>query len=353
MVWMILIVMLGGGAVPSGLPLLAELQRGCCMVCACGDKPEPSHCGMLAQFLADKRQASRTAVAAASRWLDQTHVDPIELRGHGIKGKKKLAELLNSYEALWRRADAEGEKERLLGRMKEVVAVTYTTAYHDMGTIPDLQFKQDATSYLRVAYLMDAVGLDTSMYRREIDRVKGRLDGHMGIRGANQQMAFHVYYRHFGLEEPFALSTGFQRSEIANRSDPYGLDKNGVYRFTHEIFVPYDFGASPDARFFSDQEMAYIERALEILLPAYVYRGDADLTAELVSCAWYVRHFDTPRVKEALEFLLRSQNEDGSWGTYRSLEKRYGEYVREGWYLHTTMVVMEALLTAFGLPPSC
>jgi len=290
------------------------------------------------------------AVARATRWLDDTEVDPAELRRQGIKGKKKLAELLNSYQALWKHSKSAEDRTRLVKRMSEIVAVTHTLEYHDMLDVPDLQFKQDATSYLRVAYLMESVGLDTSLYREEISRVKPRLDGHMGIRGANQQMVFHTYYSHFGLEEPFPLASGFRRSEIALRSDPYKLDDNGVYRFTHEIFVPYDFGADPDVQFFSDGDMAYIRRALDILLPVYVHKRNPDLVAELVSCTLYVKHVDTPRLPEAVEYLLDSQNVDGSWGRYKSLERRHGQYVRQGWYLHTTMVVMEALMAAFERP---
>jgi len=349
MVLLILIWAVGG--CDRGGNFLEPVRELCRARCGCSGDADPTATARFEQYLGANAATYERAVAAATAWFDQTKVDPAELRSKGIKGKKKLAELLNSYVSLSRRADSPQEKAHMQRRMADVVAVTRTAAYHDMGGIPDLQFKQDATSYLRVAYLMDTVGLDTTLYRREIAKVKARLDGHMGIRGANQQMAFHNYYTHFGLKEPFPLASGFDRSEIAARTDPYKLDSNGVYRFTHEVFVPYDFGLRPDADFFSDDDLVYIRRALDILLPAYVYKGDPDLVAELVSCAWYVGYVETPRLQEALEYLLGSQNADGSWGRYKSMEKRYGAYVRQGWYLHTTMVVVEALMTVFEKAP--
>jgi len=123
-----------------------------------------------------------------------------------------------------------------------------------LESIPALHFKQDSTSYLRAAYLMEEVGLETSYFRKEIRKLKKRLDDHMEIRGPNQRMAFHKYYKHFGLEEPFPLANGFLAGEISGRTDPYSLDRKGAYRLTHEIFVPYDFGAELDADFFSIQD---------------------------------------------------------------------------------------------------
>lgn len=100
-------------------------------------------------------------------WMDNLTVDPLELRGAGIKGKKKLVEQLESYYRLWQVA-TDDEKVKLIVRIRQVVAITYQDRYHDMATVSDLWFKQDATSYLRAAVLMERLGLDTRQYREEI-----------------------------------------------------------------------------------------------------------------------------------------------------------------------------------------
>src|SRR6266446_5234079 len=56
----------------------------------------------LARFLATNRPAYLEAMRRARAWLDALHVDPLELRGKGIKGKKKLVEQLEAYYRLWR-----------------------------------------------------------------------------------------------------------------------------------------------------------------------------------------------------------------------------------------------------------
>jgi hypothetical protein len=128
----------------------------------------------------------------ARAWLDNLAVDPLELRTMGIKGKKKLVEQLDSYYRLWRVANGE-EKAELLERARQVVALTYEDHYHDMTTISDLWFKQDATSYLRAAVLMERFGFDTARYRAEIEKIHGRLNDHMRHRGPNQRQVFHWY----------------------------------------------------------------------------------------------------------------------------------------------------------------
>jgi hypothetical protein len=47
-----------------------------------------------------RRNDYSRARAAARAWLDALDVDPVELSRHGIKGKKKLAEILDCYLAL-------------------------------------------------------------------------------------------------------------------------------------------------------------------------------------------------------------------------------------------------------------
>lgn len=318
----------------------AARSRGAAAV---GDPPEQA---ATAEFLARNEARYRAALERATAWLDGLTVDPAELRAVGIKGKKKLVEILDAYQRL--HAVAPPEREPALAeRIRELVAVTYTPAYHDMGSVDDRHFKQDATSYLRAALLMEDLGFDTALYRDEIRKVHGRLNRHMQRRGPNQRMAFHWYYAHFGLDEPFDLAAGYQLGVIAERRDPYAMDVHDAYSLTHEIFIPYEYGENLDVEFFDPDERAWLRHALERLTVGFLMRRNADLSAELLSCLRYLDLTDLAVYREGLDWLLAAQNPNGSWGDYEHLRERHGRFVDPGWYLHTTAVAVDALTVAF------
>ncbi len=295
--------------------------------------------------------AYRESIQRAQAWLDTLHVDPGELRAHGIKGKKKLVELLDAYYELWKVAPPQ-EREVLMARIREVVKVTYEPAYHDMLTISDEWFKQDATSYLRAAVLMERIGLDTSMYRAEIARIHDRLDAHMRERGPHQREVFHWYYRNFGLSEPFPLEEARNEGVIAHRKDPAVMSAPEVYELTHEIYAPFEYGDKRDVSPFDGSERRYLRNALDRLLRRYLAVKDPDLVAELLECEHYLKMDDGPASREAVTYLLGSQNQDGSWGSYPRQRRVLGDYVKQGFELHTTMVVMGALAVEFEKPVS-
>lgn len=305
------------------------------------------------RFLVENEPRYRAAIDSAEQWLDGVKVDPLELRTHGIKGKKKVVELLDSYIQLHEIAQSPEDKKRLEAKILDTVAITYEQRFHNMGEIDDLQFKQDATSYLRAAYLMDRAGLDTELYRREIEKIHGRLDSHMKVRGSHQRMAFHWYYDHFGLEEPFDLAAGYEGGVIDSRRSPYKFTSSmDTYHLTHEIFIPYQYGEKLDADFFDEDELDYLRRTLERVTVYWMMRNNVDLTAELVSCMAFLKFTDSEIYREALEYILASQRENGSWGNYEGRgRKRYGDFVDQALYLHTTLVAIHALVVAFEARP--
>jgi len=288
------------------------------------------------------------AVKKARQWLDQLKVDPFELRAHNIKGKKKLAEILDTYFRLYSVAGPE-DKQNILARAKALTAITGQTNYHDMLIINDLEFKQDATSYLRVAYLMERFGLDTKFYREQIWKILPRLNSHMPGRGVDQRMAFHWYYEHFGLKEPFPLESAFQTGLISSRKpvEWYQKDPMEAYNLTHEVFVPYKFGEDLNVNFFSSADKAYLRGTMEQLVPWCIQRRDLDLLAEFILCIVYLKMTDLPAFGDGIKFLLESQNANGSWGEYEQYRVSMGDYVDQGLYLHTTMVALDALVMAF------
>jgi hypothetical protein len=307
------------------------------------------HTGDVGGYLRANAGQYREAIDRAQVWLDQLRVDPFELRAHGLKGKKKLVELLETYVILHRAAGPR-EKPALLARIRQVAAITYEPRYHDMSRLSDLAFKQDATSYLRAAYLLNQLGLDTTLYRREILAIEPRLTGHLRTRGAHQRMAFESYYDYFDLAAPPDLDAGFAAGIIYHRRDPKLMTTTEVYQLTHEVFVPYRFGEDLEADFFDGTEKLYLLAALDVLTRRYIDHDDVDVVGELLSCMRLLRLVDLPIYGEGLEYLLRTQNADGSWGKYERYRKQYGDLVKQGYYLHTTEVVLGALTLAFGAP---
>lgn len=290
-------------------------------------------------FLARHEGAYLQALHRARGWLDALELDPVALPAH-VKPKKKLVELLDTYLRLH-----EVGFHDVKPRIDQLAAATDDPAYHDMLEVDDATFKQNATSYLRAAWLLDRFGADVTRYRAEIRRVHPRLNAHMSQRGPHQRAAFRTYYAHFGLEEPFPLEGALQRGLIARRADPAKMNRWDAYSVTHEIFVPYDYGEALDARPFNDDDLRYLRQTLAVLTDRFVH--DPDLLAELVSCMRYIRAIDLPQYRRGLEVLFQAQFPDGHWGDYERARPRDGALVAVKYELHTTGVAVDALTVAF------
>ncbi len=317
--------------------LLVLLLAGC-------TSPKPE-----AAFLTEHRDAYEAAKEKARLWFDGLKVDPAELRANNIKGKKKLVELLDAYRRLWVVAKP-AEKAALLERFSQVAAVTAEDGYHDMGTISDEWFKQDATSYLRAAVLMERMGLDTKRYREEIKKIHPRLNAQMERRGPHQQRVFHWYYATFGLEEPFPLADALQKGVVAQRVEPAVMTSAQMYELTHEVYAVYEYGDVLDIDPFDEPDKTYLHATLPVLVDRLIAAHDPDLMGEVVECLHYLRFEKLPAYQAGVTFLLTTQNANGSWGHYPKERKKLGDFVRQAFELHTTMVVVGALTAVFDRP---
>ena len=302
-----------------------------------------------ARFVERQLPLYQQVVERTLTYLGAFSIDPVALRREGIKGKKKLVELMDAYVSLHRHARG-SRRAAIEQRFRAVAQVTARSDYHDLGAAPTKQFHQDATSYLRACYLMEKMGLDTKAYREEIGRIKPQLDAHLVRRGPHQRMAFKFYYAHFKLAAPPLLTTPFTESVTARRLPVEKVTLNMAYDLTHEVFVPYDYGGKLDVDFFSAPDRAYLRDVFEQLARRYIQQREVDILGEILASMRYLGDHDLPVYREGLELLLRSQRPNGSFGDYERHRARRGALLELDAYLHTTSVAMDILPLAFEGP---
>jgi 4-amino-4-deoxy-L-arabinose transferase-like glycosyltransferase len=294
------------------------------------------------------RKSYETTIARARQWLDALEVDPIELRKRGIKGKKKLAEILDAYLTLYEHRANPIDQANILNRVKNLVTVTDRPEYHNLDLISSNEFNQDSTSYLRVCYLMEQFSLPTEKYRKQIQGILPKLDEHMEQRGIWQRKVFAFYYDYFSLPKPFLLQQAYLlKGLVANRLPVLKYSKDQIYDLTHEVFVAYDDGRRKSTSSFSQEDRIYLRKILVPLLSRSLAEGDVDLGAELITCLTYLGMHDEPIYLPSIRYLLQSQNKNGSWGRYEDIRTQMGNLVDQHLYLHTTLVVLQSMVETF------
>jgi hypothetical protein len=279
-------------------------------------------------------------------WVQTLDVDPNKLRNEmGIKGKKKFVELLDIYLCFYQNANTSQKKTEFKGLVEELINVTYQDEYHDMNEINDTQFRQDSTSYLRAWYLINEFGFNTTYYKSEIENVLPRLDAHLPSRGINQRMAFVFYYGELGFPIDYTLEELFNSSVIRRHNEPNELSDYDVYYITHEIFFLYDDNKMD---LLTEVDIQYLNSTLAYQVNKTIAENNVDLLAEVLWIMTYLGFQEIPEYNQALDYLLVSQNSNGSFGNYEDARKYYQEQginidVDILLYLHTTEVTLRAL----------
>lgn len=287
----------------------------------------------------------------ALAWVDRLQVDPIALQAHGVKGKKKLAEALVVYSIALRYEDDPNEARRFRRRILQLAATTDQVGYHDMLTCDETVLKQNSMSYLRVMWLMQRAGLETSRYMDELKRVKPRFDGHFAERGGWQRAMFARYYDDFDLEKPPVLAGEHAIPSVVATRHPVGqYDRYRGYQLTHEIFVAFDYGYAESQSAFTASDLDYLASVLPPLIDQNIQLEDADLLSELVGAMPLLGLRDHPATKRGVDYLLEHQNGNGTWGDYEAERARMGELVDQKLYLHTTAAAIQALLEIYERP---
>lgn len=292
--------------------------------------------------------AGDRALTRASGWLDTLSVDCATLESHGIKGHKKLAEILDAEWNLWRHRPDPVTRARVLARVRDLTAQTAAPGYHDMLTCSEAELHEEAMSYLRVAWLMERFGLDTRDYRREIAMARPRLEARLATRGVWQRAEFERYFAVFGFAPRGPIAPGALAGGVIARRLPVDeFDLERAYDLTHEVFLRCEDPACTPAAWEAG-DLAYLRRTLPALASRALSNGDPDIGAELLTAISEIGARGDPAFADGLRGLIAAQNPDGTWGRYDRGRARYGSWVEQREYLHTTMVAIEALVSADG-----
>ncbi len=280
----------------------------------------------------------------ALQWVEPLDVDPIKLREEmGIKGKKKFVELLDIYLCLYQTTENEKLKNEYKQKVEQLVEVTDTEEYHDMNQINDTQFRQDSTSYLRAWYIMNEIGLNTSFYQEKINEVLPRLNAHLPSRGINQKMSFVVYYNRLGYSIDYTIEGLFNHSTIRSKENITKLTNLDVYFLTHEIFALYE---NDKMWLLLPDDIEYVNMTVKYFVNKTISENNVDLLAELIMIMTYLDMHHSEDYRISLEFLLGSQNSNGSFGDYEGSRDYYEERgidIEIYLYIHTTEVTLRAL----------
>ena len=301
-----------------------------------------------ANFFEQNRQQYVRSREKAFIWIQNLEMDPIQIQKDGFKGKKVFAEMLGGYLNFYHLTSDENQKAKAVERVKELKKITDKPEYHDLASVSPTVLQAGSMSYFRVLWIFEKFGLDTSRYRREILKVKDKLDSHLSSRGLWQRQMFARYYDVFGLKKPEAIANlTKEQGMVENRVPAIKYNMDSAYKLTHEVYVAFDYGLETKQTAFSNEDLIYLREILVALADKYVKEKKSDILGEIISNMTYLGFTKEPSYFEAIRFLLQKQNGDGSWGTYKNAEARYGKYAKQGVYLHTTTVVIASLLEAF------
>ena len=269
----------------------------------------------------------------ALEWLDTLDVNPI-LK----KGKKKFAELLDIYLNLYTSSSDDVIKQGYKSKVQDLTRITTDKRYHNLGSIDEIQFRQDNTSYLKIWNIMNEFDLNTRMYTKEIKKILHETDVNLLSRGVHQQMIFSFYFDKLDYDPQISNSLEELADVSVIRRHLENPSIRHQYDITHEVFALYAL----DRMDLIESDLDYLKELTSRKLDMM----DIDILAEFIIVANNLNFKHIKGYDRALDFLSKSQNPNGSFGDYedkRAKWEKEGKDIDIGMYLHTTSVALGAL----------
>jgi hypothetical protein len=297
-----------------------------------------------------------SALARARTWLDGLSIDAADLTRHRVKGKKKLAEILEAYWILSSRGVDDADQAAIVARVRQLLEQTTKPGYHNIIVASPGELNGASMTYLQIPWIMEQFGQDNGAYLDEVRKARPRLDRHVAQVNTNDHLFrpfwgpwqlswFARFYERYGLEKPGVLQTANIHQGVIGRKVPLvALGPVGASELTHEILVAFDWGRADTQDLFDAQDLAYIREGLDYITRGSIEVKDAEGVAAGVSSLSYLDWRDDPAWQIGIDFLLDNQNKNGSWGNYELSRPEWGEYLDAHAYLHTTMVSIRALV---------
>ncbi len=120
----------------------------------------------------------------------------------------------------------------------------------------------------------------------------------------------------------------------------FDKDEDGYHKqnyfITHIVMAMNHYGESPIPN--NTPLLRRVGDYLERELPTVRHKADdIDLLAEFLYCLKALQRPQTPTYREAIQYLLRSQHKDGSWGTQKELQGNTYDAMHPTWTVITAL----------------
>lgn len=284
-------------------------------------------------------------VKRTHKFADNLDFDLAYMRKNGLPDKKHLSEFLGLYLKLHKAVKSKEDKVKINHRIEPFYQETLKPAYHNMSTVDDKLFKKNSMSYMRIVWLLDQLGFDISIHKKELAKIQTRMDNHMKKRGEWQRAIFDWYYDYFKLKKPFVLKNAKNlKGSIATKKEISFYDRKNAYVLTHFVFAAYDYGNKITQTRFNNDDLNYLKEILPQLITKFEFKKNDDLVGELLACQVLIGDTQSNIFKSSFNRLMNRQNRDGSFGSYAKYKKKVGKDVEFRAYLHTTLVCFESFV---------
>lgn len=297
--------------------------------------------------IADEHTYSSYPIAKekAYNWVNNLNFDLDYISNKKLGSKKFLAEYLGFYWKIYKNTGDEDLKQKIKTKLLPYYQYTTKKKYHNMHIIDDKSFKKNSMSYLRVMWLLQELDFDISFYNKNVKQILGRMNTHLSSRGNWQKEVFKEYYTIFSYKLPKILQTTKINNGVIDRELAFEkYKKNNAYSFAHFVFAAFEYGHKTTQNRFSEKNILYINKTLPKFTKYYrEVKPNIDLLGEFVTCMVFMGNTESEEFSKSYQYLLDNQNKDGSWGSYEKHRKKIGNDIDFRAYLHTTLVVFEAL----------